>query len=260
MKIVDITPELAKEWLNGHNRHLRPTVWQRYARDMVAGDWVLNGETIKRTEDDTTDDGQHRLKAIIESGCTIRSVVVFGLPHSAQETIDRGLPRNIPDALRLRGEKDVNNLAAAVAQVIVLGSPQPTQNEYWPSTSEATLFLDQHGSIRESCLVGARLRQAVWTPASTAAAMHFMFSRIDPGDADVFFASLGSGADLVDDSPILRLREVMFREVTANQRMRRPRLQAFYIKSWNAWRDGIPMKVLRWSTGGSSPESFPVAR
>jgi len=259
VQVVEITPDLAREWLNGHNRHLRPTVWQRYMRDMLAGAWNgLNGETIKRATDGTTPDGQHRLKAIIESGCTVPSLVVFGMTPEDQATIDRGLPRGIPDALRFRGEKDVNNLAAAIAQVIVMQSPAPTQNDFWPSTPEALTFLDQHPTIRESLLVGGRVRSMLRTPASTAAAMHFVFSQIEAEDADGFFEGLISGAGLPEDSPILRLREVMYRETTAQRRMGRPRLQALYIKSWNSWREGKPMFLLRWKTGGSNAEKFPV--
>jgi len=259
MEIVEITPKLAKEWLNGHNRHLRDTVWQRYARDMAAGNWELNGETIKRGEDGTTQDGQHRLKAVIESGCTIRSVVVSGLPVSAQETTDRGLPRNIADALRLRGEVDVNVLSGAITQAFVLLSPMPGDTRFWPSTREALAYLEANAGIRSSCRVGNRANEALRTPATTTAALHHIFSLIDADDADAFVDQLVTGAGLEAGSPILRLREIMLKENTVQRRMPRHRLQALWIKAWNAWRAGKSVQVLTWKPGGSRPEAFPKA-
>lgn len=259
IEIVNVTPALAAQWLIGHNRHLRPSVWQRYARDMAAGNWQMNGETIKRTTQGETIDGQHRLKAIVETGCTVPMVVVADLPPQAQETVDRGLPRNIPDALRLRGEKDVNNLAAAISQVIVMQSSAPTTSDFWPSTTEALEFLESHPSIREACQVGGRVRKALRTPSSTAGAVWFLAQEIDSDDADAFFNALIEGANLPSDSPILRLREFMFREMSAPRRVGRTRLQAYYLKAWNAWREGRPMSQLKWKVGGSEPEKFPVA-
>ncbi len=258
VELVLVTPDIARSWLNGHNRALRETVWQRYARDMTEGFWALNGETIKRTTDGDTIDGQHRLKAVAESGVSVWMFVVNNLPPLAQETIDRGLPRGIPDAFRLRGEKDVNNLAAAVAQVVVIKSPAPTDTTYWPSTSEAIVFLGANPAMREACQIGSRVKAPLRTPASTAAAMWFIFQEIDSDDADAFFERLITGTELEDNSPILRLREFMFREATAQRRVGRHRLQAYYIKAWNAYREGKPMQLLKWRTGGADPEKFPV--
>ncbi|MDO0930218.1 hypothetical protein QQY66_00225 [Streptomyces sp. DG2A-72] len=57
---VDVSPALARHWLtehNTHNRSLRPRVVAAYARDMHAGRWMDNGETIKFAADGTLLDG-----------------------------------------------------------------------------------------------------------------------------------------------------------------------------------------------------------
>lgn len=258
--VVLMTPALAARLLaaNENNRHIRPTVVHRYARDMLHGDWSLNGETIKIAASGRVIDGQHRLSAVVEAGIDVLMFVVEGLPEDSQDTVDRGLGRNIADALRLRGEVDVNNLGAGIAQAIVLRSDTPTQSSHaWPSTREALHYLDEHPGIRASLAVGGRVRRAISYPSSTATALHHLMAELDQDDADVFWESLASGVELAEDSPILRLRELTLRDVGAVRKMARSRRQALTIKAWNAWRRGESMQLLRWSVGGSKPEPFP---
>ena len=48
-EVMTITPQIAQEWttLNTRNRAVRYTKVAQYARDMKAGNWMLNGETVK---------------------------------------------------------------------------------------------------------------------------------------------------------------------------------------------------------------------
>ena len=47
--VVMVTPKTAKQWLknNTRNRRLNITTVERFANEMKAGAWRLNGETIK---------------------------------------------------------------------------------------------------------------------------------------------------------------------------------------------------------------------
>jgi hypothetical protein len=74
VEIIDITPEIAKNWManNKNNRSLSSGVAEKYARDMLAGNWTLTHQGIAFYEDMTVADGQHRLNAIILSGVTIK--------------------------------------------------------------------------------------------------------------------------------------------------------------------------------------------
>src|SRR3990172_8052075 len=79
--LIDVTPNPPREWLrtNTHNRKLRDRAVADYARDMTAGHWTLNGEAIKFATDGTVLDGQHRLRAVIDSDVTVQMLVVVGL-------------------------------------------------------------------------------------------------------------------------------------------------------------------------------------
>lgn len=83
-KIEKITPAIAQEYLK-HNtnnyRRISETRIHTYAEDMRNGCWQTNGEAIAFSESGTLLNGQHRLKAIIESGTTVEILVVRGVKN-----------------------------------------------------------------------------------------------------------------------------------------------------------------------------------
>lgn len=78
-----VSPELAKRWLesNKHNRRLSVSTVMRYAADMKAGQWKLNGEPIQFSEDGELKNGQHRLAAIVMADIPVKMSVIFGVPN-----------------------------------------------------------------------------------------------------------------------------------------------------------------------------------
>src|ERR1700753_330097 len=106
LMVMKITPEIARAWLetNIHNRPVNETVIARYVEAMKSGQWERNGETIKFANTGALLDGQHRLKAVLQSGVTIETYVVFNLPPQVFDTIDTGRNRSIGDLLALDGE------------------------------------------------------------------------------------------------------------------------------------------------------------
>lgn len=77
--IEDITPEKAMHLLqkNSHNRNLRAGVVKKYATDMRLGKWELSTDGITINKDGELVNGQHRLNAVIESGCTVKMLVCY---------------------------------------------------------------------------------------------------------------------------------------------------------------------------------------
>lgn len=113
-EIVTVTPELAREWLkaNTKNRPLDKRKVGQYANDMKSGNWPLNGEAIKFGESKRLFDGQHRLKAVDESGVSVPMLVIRGLDESTFTTIDTGKGRSPGNILGIAGHADPNSLAA----------------------------------------------------------------------------------------------------------------------------------------------------
>lgn len=261
--VQNVTPEMAERWLTGntHNRRMKSSAVDKYASDMVAGCWDLNGESLKFNGDGRLLDGQNRLQAVIQSGATIRTLVVSGIDAGAQETVDVGVPRRLADVLTLRGEVSTVDLAAGLVRLWQYRrNPQSVGLSIGPTVHAAIALLEHNPAIRESVRVADRARRAVGLRASVGVALHFVLSSIDQEDADVFFERLGSGVGLGEDDPILRLRNLVIDGRTSSRFRRRTRAHdwALCVKAWNAYRDGRQVKLLAWRPGGANPESFPV--
>lgn len=103
-----ITPLYAAHLLerNTHNRPIKPRYVDWLAQQMADGKWVYNGETIIIGVDGTLIDGQHRLSAVVKSGCTIESEVIEGVDPATFHTIDSGTRRTAGDAFYVYGVKE----------------------------------------------------------------------------------------------------------------------------------------------------------
>lgn len=117
VKVLDVTPLMAAEWLgqNVNNRNIRQARVHELMRELRAGRWQLNGETVKIGDDGSLRDGQHRLTAIVETGITAKMVVAFGIPEEAMTTIDVGAARTSSDMLRIDGSFSDPALVSALA-------------------------------------------------------------------------------------------------------------------------------------------------
>lgn len=106
-RVEEIGPDEARRYLTrnaGCQRKVsRPRV-ERYARDMAAGRWALNGETIAFDSEGRLVDGQHRLHAVARSGATVPMLAVRGVEPGAFPTIDQGFSRTASAVLGTNGE------------------------------------------------------------------------------------------------------------------------------------------------------------
>lgn len=264
---VKVTPQLAARWLTNQQRgrHVRPSIVAKYANDMGCGYWVMNPQPIIFGEDGQLLDGQHRLKAVIESGCTVRFLVTRGAPPETNLVVDTGAPRKFGDYLTIhRGVANGRGVAAVVKFVVewdkfhdVGGSIGGGGGSFrWVPSHQ--LLLEAHDTSPELFALAVAKATGIPLMPSVASGLWVVFNRIDEGDADDFFARLRTGDGLGDKDPILLLRNQLFE----NRRMRltrwpRRHVGALVIKAWNAYREGRKMNVLTWRPGGRSPEGFP---
>jgi hypothetical protein len=104
MNVVKITPRMAELWLkhNHVNRNLDIKRVKRYAREMVAGRWLLNpGAVISFSTTGALIDGQHRLSAIVEAKVPISMYVATNVEGEVQVVMDKGRPRKVSDNLHM---------------------------------------------------------------------------------------------------------------------------------------------------------------
>lgn len=123
-KIEYISPEKAAVYLK-HNKQNRK-VWQKtvdlYAGDMESGNWTTCTEPIDFDEHGVLLEGQHRLLAIIQSGCGQSFTVNRNVPRSDSVNNGQGRPRSIVDSAKLSGlDPELTSAHVAIASAIALG-------------------------------------------------------------------------------------------------------------------------------------------
>lgn len=122
MKIreIDVTPEIAENWLEKNSLLQRPVkrAVESYAKDMEEDRWEKDNPTpITFWEDGTLVDGQHRLRAVIKSGKTIRfcvAVVPVGV-----SVFDCQVSRTVSDLSKMSGGGPIRNAVSAAISLSI---------------------------------------------------------------------------------------------------------------------------------------------
>lgn len=267
-----ITPALATEMLekNTMNRTLSQQVINSYAAEMKRGAWDEdNGETIKIADDGTILDGQHRLWGIVESGVTLRLLVVRGVDKNSFTTIDSGKKRTTGDVCSIAGIKDPNNAAAAAAVVwaykrkkIVPNGPIRARDFL---RSDLVKFCMEHAeALQASTRVARSNGCGKLCSGGVMIAMHYLFTHESKASsreeqADLFFTQLGGGVfdarvSPPESHPIRVLREKLIDNRSSLSKMPSGAMAALIIKAWNGYVAAKPSKLLR----VKKDEAFPV--
>lgn len=116
--IETISPEMARQLLTRMTQRQRPlatTLVDKYAKDMLAGEWVLTGEPIQVGSDGLVMNGNHRLHAIIRANIPVNIAVAYNVDTRAFRYIDSGKTRTVADRLAIGGLKSATSVAAIAA-------------------------------------------------------------------------------------------------------------------------------------------------
>lgn len=262
VELVDVTPEIAHDWLghNTHNRRLRWRTVDAYASDMAGGDWQWNGESVKFATDGTLLDGQHRLAAVVKAAVTVPMLVVRGLQMETQDTVDGGVKRSFSDVLHLRGEINWVTLSAVVRRVALWEIGARFNSNVAPTTAYLLQTLEKYPHLRNIAQEAAKVSRGCALRPGTIGLCVWLFDQIDSSDCDFFFARLHDGQNMAKGDPIYELRRTAEGLRTARGARSESYMTAITIKAWNAYRDGSKVALLRFKPGGASPEKFPEPR
>jgi hypothetical protein len=253
--LMEITPQIAASFLekNTRNRPLNAHHVKQLAKEMKTGRWKENGDTI-RFNGDLLIDGQHRLMAVVESGCSIRTLVVDGLSADVFSTIDRGRRRSGGDTLALLGVINANTVAAALKWVHRITTGKVLHNGLVKITNaETEELLSQHPHIQQSVRILKGGHKNIM-PASLLAALHYLFSMRDAEAADKYVHDIHTGKNLSDDDAVYLLRERLLQNTYMKQKLRQEYIAALAIKAWNARRSNRKLAVLKYV----DTENFPI--
>ncbi len=257
IETVNVTPAFARELLSRNvenNRNLRQTKVDQYARDIAANDWPKTGDTVKVSTEGRLIDGQHRMAAVVQADTTVQMLIAYDVDPAVMPVLDTGAARKFSDVLKISGSPQRSAVAAIVRRIVMweagnrMGSaggaaPQPTHTELKLRYEKDVPGFDT-ASQRSTDIQRARL--GAQAPAGT---VFYLFAQLDIESAHRFFDAYISGANLNEGDPILALRNRMVR-IGRDERLRTPEVQALFIRSWNAWREGRTLATVPITTGG----------
>lgn len=252
LALVDITPDVAKDILsrNNNNRTISSHNIKFLTDEILNDNWQFDGQPIRIDYNGNLLDGQHRLKSIIKSGQTMKSLVISGLKPETFKVMDTGKVRNGADILSIERISEPSLTANALQFVnsIKLGkfaSDRKKVNslsntdlvEYYKTNrdiSNSVDYVKEHNKSFKSYLNNTYLTT-----------FHYLFSEVSKTDANEFVSKLCSGIGLEEGSPILALRNKLIK-AKANDRYKLTKkdIVQYIILSWNKYRDGEYVKVL----------------
>lgn len=272
-EIVTMTPAMALKWIedsNFDNRVLSDRNVDKIARDIKAGNWVYDGNSIKFDTQGNLIDGQHRLYAIVRSQKTVNLLVVRDLADEAKGVIDTGKSRTGSDVLHFRGYTNTNVLAAVCRLKIGYDkckgdmkawsagragdrlSPIEICNEVTntPELVDAVSALQNFKFVRKTMGLGV------------PTFCYYLFHKIDPYQAENFFHVLEKGISLQEGHPILTLRNYLIvpenrYKIGGRGNSKPAHLMAVIIKSWNAYRTGKTTQRMNYFP---DREDYPMAK
>lgn len=261
--LMTVTPDQAREWTarNTSNRSVRYGLVAQFARDMKAGNWDVNGETVKIADDGGLLDGQHRLYACIEAGVPFETFVVTGLPRSTQRTMDAGARRKLSDHLALAGEKNTI-LLAAIARWALLwtrGTRGRTSGDLEPTHPELLEFIAAAGpALRAATEFAMQARADIKSIRPSVFGMAYLiFNEKNDIAARVFLERVRDGADIGVGHPAHTLRAKIYRAKENDERLTEQEQLALFILAWNYFRDEKKVTLLKLPPGGLNSKSFP---
>ena len=213
VEFLDVTPAQAREWMVKHNRgnrKMRESTVSSYARDMRNGDWILNHQGLAFNEEGVLVDGQHRLAAVVESGCTVPFMVSTGWPAAEKkrtrlmDTVDRGAARSIADILGLQHQIEHPRFVVMTAACLARACLEKPERLKKVSTSNVLGVLEAfRDGIRFA--VANRPTSRGLRQAHVLAGLALAY-RPHPKEVPMFLQQLITGAGLEADNPILPLR------------------------------------------------------
>lgn len=238
-----VTPAIASEWLskNSKNRNIRRRAVQRLARDMREGAWVYTGEAIKFAKDGSLLDGQHRLAAVIESGMDIEMEVLRGLDQEAQDYMDTGIKRGAHDVLAIKGYRYTSVIAAASRIALGVEAEYTEPAAYIATHSEVLEWVEANPEIVRSSEIAYGYARKADVTTSVVAYSHYMMSKIDPEEADRFWAQAALKMDLKEGDPVLAMSWKFAELRRNNTRLKAGVYLSMIYRAWNARRKGKTM-------------------
>lgn len=239
-----LTPGLAAVLLerNPDNRNIRQTKVLQYEADMRAGRWSFNGEPIIISREGLINDGQHRLRAMVEANFTTQMLFVFGVERETRLTVDQGAARTAGDYLGMEGVEN-STFAAVIARIVIAIERERGARLYRESevtNAEIRLRVYRDSKIADAAhyaAVNYKYTRAFAAPGVIGAAF-YLLNDVNPADALAYMDRVCRGDGLRVDDPAYAVRDAL---LSLGRSTRGPKLEAIF-RGWVKFRAGEKMK------------------
>jgi hypothetical protein len=205
-----LTPQMCRDLLNRNinNRKLNRHKVEEYKRDIMAGKWEVNGETIGIDYKGNLVNGQHRLTAAAECDTNLVTVVVRGLSPKVIHTIDTGKKRSFADRLYI---DEVQNATAVAATIKTLANLAFGQTKIKSLThSEMAKLLGIHPGIIDSTAATIKIFPKM---ATSIGAGHYIINHLGypQSRADDLLYVWKSGQQTYEHDAMVFVREYLIK-------------------------------------------------
>jgi hypothetical protein len=260
---ITLTPALAAELLLGNkqNRPLRRSRVNAYAHDMAIGAFDGRAVHIYVGHDGTLYNGQHTCTAVVESGASVRDVLIErGVDASVMDHLDRGLPRSVRDALSFRGAANTVALGSIMRQYVLL---RDYRDRSWTGQIAVTesdllaLYEERRDLFDRAATVQKRAARMCGITAQYGVVAAYV-DALDSPEWQQFDHGVQSGENLVKGDPRLTLRNWVHSQDRKSSGAQQQQYRVVCItRAWNAWVRDEALTILKWP-GRALPMPEPI--
>ena len=249
---VEIAKEGSAATLTHYNqRRIDPHRRDQYAREMMAGNWKLNGEAVL-FNGSLLLNGQHRLAAVSKSGVSVPMLFVRGVEIAAFSTIDQGKTRTISD---LMSGKDwtYKSTVAGAARLAAVYEVNGTANVSSMRMTRREVFeyaVRHKDDLTVAAMEAAKVNLGHGIPLT----LLFFLVRHRREAIATFIEKLRVGANLSITDPVFHLRKRLIDNLASRAKHEQDIIIAWIFKAWNAHAANQSLKLLRYGR----EEEFPV--
>lgn len=208
--VETVTPATASKWLekNVSNRALRPSVLDQYEMDMRKGHWREDTPSpVCFDPEGNLVNAQHRLKALVKAGVSLRMIVCRNVPRDAAVMLDRGVKRTISDIAAFCGEEMFSTYKAALVTAVFEGPKRGKKNKSFDEL--LSMYLQVKDEV-EWIIAHCRIKTKGINATTLAVGVRAILPHNNADRAKVarFYEVLATGiADGEHESPAIKLRD-----------------------------------------------------
>lgn len=250
--VMTVTPDMASDWLSYRNhpknRPLSKSVAGKYQADMESGRWALTPEGLIFDTQGQIISGQHRLKAVANSGKSFDFWIFPDQPRDIFDVVDQGYKRTAAHVLRVPHAVSIANAArhlAALADGDRWGMPRFPKI----TTPEIVETFRQWPEVSWYATEASTVYGATGMPVGAHLALLAQAARTEHiGRIENWLEALHTGASLAPGDARLALRNRFQSGIQVISGVnRRDLAYALMVKAWNAYIQEQEVTLLRWS-------------